>query len=177
MLLRRALTVSLLMLSLFAPSAATAQLERPKPKGWVNDFANVISSKAKKRLTALCVEVDEKTHAQIAVVTIDSTGSTSIDDYATSLFNRWGIGHKGENRGIMIILAISDRKYRIEVGRGFETLFPNERVVGIGAEMVPDLKQQHYSEALLHTTDEIAHIIAKDRGVTLSTVGSESSAP
>src|SRR6266849_1027578 len=170
MLFRPALSVSLLMVGLFTPPAAKAQPGFPQPEGWVSDFANVISTKAKKHLTTLCVEVDQKTHAQIAVVTIDSTGGTSIDDYAKTLFNHWGIGHKGENRGILVLLAISDHKYRIEIGRGFETLFPNKRVAGIGVEMVPNLKQQHYSEALLHAADQIARIIANEEGVTLTAV-------
>ncbi len=122
------------------------------------------------RLTALCTELDQKTHAQIAVVTIDTLGGDSIDEYATSLFNRWGIGHKDDNRGILILLSLSDRKYRIEIGRGFEALFPNDRVARIGAEMIPDLKKQKYSEAVLHSTGMIASVIAKERGVKLTTV-------
>jgi uncharacterized protein len=144
-----------------------------QPKGYVNDFANIIDVNTRDRLTALCTELDRKTHAQIAVVTIDSLGGNSLEAYATSLFNRWGIGHKEDNRGILIVLSLSDRKYRIEIGRGFEPLFPNDRVARIGGEMIPDLKKQKYSEAVLHSTSVIASIIAKERGVKLTTLPEE----
>lgn len=158
----------LLVLTPFT-NAEEKQLQLPKPRGWVSDFAKAIRPEAAKSMTDLCAEVDQKTHAQIAVVTINSTGQTPIADYAASLFNEWGIGHHDDNRGMLILLAISDHNWRITTGRGFEGLFPDERVARIGAEMVPDLKRQRYSEALLYATSEIADIIANDRGATLTT--------
>jgi len=163
--------LSILLLIAGGPSAVAEEgTDHPQPKGYVNDFANVIDVSTKDRLTVLCTELDQKTHAQIAVVTINTLGDASIDAYATSLFNRWGIGHKDDNRGILILVSLSDHKYRIEIGLGFESLFPNGRVARIGAEMIPDLKKQKYSEAVLHSTTVIASIIAKQRGVKLTTL-------
>jgi uncharacterized protein len=158
----------LLVLTVLSTSAEK-QLQFPRAQGWVNDFAKVIRPEVKKSMIDLCAEVNQKTHAQIAIVTISSTGQTPIADYATSLFNEWGIGHHDDNRGMLILLAISDHNWRIATGRGFESLFPDERIARIGAEMVPDLKQKRYSKALLHATSEISDIIAKERGVTLTT--------
>jgi uncharacterized protein len=169
MFIRRAFSISLLLVFLAITSAAV-QLEIPKPKDWVSDFANIISAKAKQRLTAVCVELDQKTHAQIAVVTIDTTAGTPIGDYARLLFNQWGIGHKEDNRGMLVLLSKTDRTYYIAVGRGFESLFSNERVASIGAKMVPELRQGHFDVALLHTVDEIAGIVASERKMTLKTV-------
>lgn len=132
---RCAALISLLLISLLAPVAASAQLEFPQPTGWVNDFANIIGEKAKQHLTAVCVELDQKTHAQIAVVTVDTIGATPIRDYAHLMFNKWGIGHKEDNRGMLILLSETDHAYYIAIGRGFESLFPNERVAAIGAKM------------------------------------------
>jgi uncharacterized protein len=170
MLFSRALSVTLLALGLLTPVTAKGQLEFPQPKGWINDYANLIDTGTKKRLTTLCMEVDQKTHAQIAVVTIDSIGATPVGDYAHLLFNKWGIGHKEDNRGMLILLSRTEHEYYIAVGRGFEALFPNERVARIGAEMVPDLRAGRYSRAALHTADEIATIIANERGVKLNGV-------
>jgi uncharacterized protein len=170
MFLRRALWLSLLVAAYFSPAAVEAQLEFPKPKGYVNDFANVIDAGAKRRLDALCKEVDEKTHAQIAVVTIDSVEGTPVGDYARLMFNHWGIGYKDDDRGMLILLAITDRTYFISVGRGFEALFPNDRVALIGSDMVPLLRQRHYSKAALLSAGKIAGIIAHERGVTLKTL-------
>jgi uncharacterized protein len=141
------------------------------PTNYVNDFAGAIDAKAKKRLNALCIETDRKTHAQIALVTINSTDGSPIGDYAHLLFNKWGIGNKKDNRGMLVLLSIKDRNYYIATGRGFETLFPDQRVAGIGMEMVPDLKKHRYAEALLHVAGKIATIIATDHGVTLNSIG------
>jgi uncharacterized protein len=174
MLLGRAVLISLLLLGLLAPITTPAQPEFPQPIGWVNDFGKIINANAKQHLTAVCVELDQKTRAQIAVVTVDTTGGTPIGDYAHLLFNKWGIGHKEDNRGMLILLSRTEHTYYIAVGRGFESLFPNERVAGIGAEMTPDLRRQKFDRALLHTVDDIASIIAKDRKVTLKTVSPRS---
>ena len=168
MFLRSILSVLLLITSVPSVVAGQEKSDQIQPKGYVNDFANVIDASTKDRLTTLCTEIDRKAHAQMAVVTIDTLGGASINEYATSLFNRWGIGHKDDNRGILILLALSERKYRIEIGRGFESLFPNDRVARIGAEMIPDLKQRKYSEAVMHATSVMATIIAKERGVKLT---------
>lgn len=146
----------------FAPGA-----EYPEPKGYVNDFGNVIGIDTSHRLNALCIELDQKAHAQIAIVTIESLGGIPLEDFATSLFNKWGVGHKDDDRGILILLALSDRKSRLEIGRGVESLFPNERAAKLVAEMVPDLKQQHYDQALLRCTRTVAMIVAQERGVKL----------
>jgi uncharacterized protein len=145
-----------------------AQLDFPKPQGFVSDFAKVIDADTQKRLTALCSQLDAKTHAQIAVVTVESLGGTPIGDYARLLFNKWGIGHKDDNRGMLILLSMTDRMSNITVGYGFERLFPNDRVARIVAEMNPDLKQRNYSKAVLHSTGKIAKIIAHEKGVTLT---------
>ena len=139
----------------------------PEPRGYVNDFADVIDAQSRDRLNALCTELDQKTHAQVAIVTIESLRGAPLEHYATSLFNKWGIGHKDDNRGILILLALSDHKSRIEIGRGFEALFPNERTAQIVADMVPDLNQRHYSQALLRSARTIATIVAQERGVNL----------
>jgi uncharacterized protein len=137
------------------------------PSNYVNDFAGVLDPATQARLNDLCRQVDQKTHAQIAVVTVKSTGRTSVGDYAHLLFNEWGIGNKGDNRGMLVLLSTKDRRYYTAVGSGFEPLFPNERVAGIGAEMIPDLRQRSYGKAVLNTVNEIAGIIAEERGVKL----------
>jgi uncharacterized protein len=167
-MLPRSLTSISLLIALTATlttGGSAATLDYPEPRGYVNDFANVIDAQSRDRLNALCTELDQNAHAQIAIVTIESLRGAPIEHYATSLFNKWGIGHKDDNRGILILLALSDHKSRIEIGRGFEALFPNERVANIVADMVPDLKQQQYSRALLHCTRTIATIVAQERGV------------
>ncbi len=151
-----------------------ATLDYPEPKGYVNDFGDVIDANSRDHLNALCKELDHKAHAQIAIVTIDTLGGAPLKPYATSLFNKWGIGYKDDNRGILILLALSERKCRIEIGRGFEALLPNQRVAKINAEMAPDLKLRQYSRAILRCTRTLATIAAQERGVTLNELQSSS---
>jgi len=149
------------------PADAGTSRHFPRPTGYVNDFATVIDANTKEQLEALCTELDQKTNAQIAIVTVQTLAGSSIKDYAQRLFNEWGIGHKADNRGLLILLSMAEHKYRIEVGLGFETLFPNARVATIGSQMVPDLKAQHYSQALLTCTRTLASIVAEEKRVQL----------
>jgi uncharacterized protein len=169
--IRKALTVTLWTLALFACTPAHPQRRFLPARGWVSDFANVIDSDTQKRLTVMAQEVDQKTHAQIAIVTVESLGGLPVERYALGLFNEWEIGHNDDKRGLLILLAISDHQWRIETGRGLEVLLPNERVARIGDKMRPDLQRRDYSIAVLKTASEIATLVAADRKVTLTAVG------
>ena len=98
-----------------------------KPTGYVNDFAQVLSSESAAYLENLCTEIDQKTKAQIAVVTIHSLDGRDIESYAVDLYKSWGIGSKSTNRGVLILLATDDHRYRTEVGYGLERFFPMVR--------------------------------------------------
>jgi uncharacterized protein len=162
-------SLALLLLGvLLAFSPAFAQSAIPsKPQGYVNDFASVLSPSARAQLTALCTEVDQKTRAQIAVVTVRSLDGRPIEDYAIDLATKWGVGPKQSNRGIMILLAVQDHKYWTLVGYGLEPILPDGKVGGFGREAVPLLRQNNFDAALLLITRRVADVIAQDRGVTL----------
>jgi uncharacterized protein len=146
-----------------------AQTSLPaKPQGYVNDFANVLTPDGKAKLTALCTEVDEKAHAQIAVVTVTSLDGKDVQDYSFDLATKWGVGPKQSNRGILILLAVNDHKYWTQVGYGLEAILPDGKVGGFGREAIPFLRQNNYDAALLLMTRRIGDVIALDAGVTLS---------
>ena len=138
-----------------------------KPQGYVNDFAGVISADARSRLTALCTEVDQKAQAQIAVVTVHDLNGDSVEDFTNRLGDKWGVGHKS-SRGVLILLAVDDHKYRVEVGYGLEPILNDAKVGDFGRAAVPALRRSDYSGALLQITWSVASVIAHDRGVTLS---------
>ena len=154
-----------------AASPALAQTQTPpdyKPQGYANDFANVLSVSTREQLTALCKEVDEKAHAQIAVVTVPTTNGQPIVDYSFNLATKWGVGPKQSNRGVMILFAVNDHKYWIQVGYGLEPILPDGKVGSFGREAVPILRQGNYDAAALLITRRVADVIAQDAGVTLS---------
>ncbi|MGH9714822.1 MAG: TPM domain-containing protein [Candidatus Acidiferrales bacterium] len=154
-------------------SAAPQTQKKPeafKPVGYVNDYANVLSQTARFQLTALCTEVDEKAHAQVTIVTVKSLDGQPIEQYSIDLATRWGIGPKQSSRGVLILLATDDRRYRFEVGYGLESILPDGKTGGFGREAVPYLREGNYEAAVLLMAQRVADVIAQDRGVVL-TVG------
>jgi uncharacterized protein len=152
----------------FLCGARAQSPEQLKPQGYVNDFAGVLSQPARDQLTALCTELDQKAQAQIAVVTIKSLSGQPIEDYSIDLATRWGIGPKQKDRGVLILFAVDDRQYRIEVGYGLEEILPDGKVGGFGREAVPYLRDNNYDAAVLLMTRRVADVIATDHGITLS---------
>lgn len=160
----------LFFLVLCAPAANAEQVKNLKPQGYVNDFAGVLSAQAKDKLTALCAEVDQKAKAQIAVVTVSSLEGEPIEQFSIDLATAWGIGPKQKDRGVLILVAPNDRKYRTEIGYGLEPILPDGKVGGFGREAVPFLRQGDYSGAVLFITERIAAVIAADQNVTLDSL-------
>jgi uncharacterized protein len=161
----------LLFLALIAVVSARAeQWQKLNVQGYVNDFAGVLNPATTQSLTRLCMEVDQKAKAQIAVVTIKSLEGDSAEDFANHLFQKWGVGHKGTDRGVMILLAVGDHKHWTEVGYGLEPILPDGRVGGFGRDMLPLLRQGDYSSALLQMVSQIASVIAEDSRVSLQSL-------
>ena len=129
--------------------AHAEKIEQLSPQGYVNDFAGVIDAPSKEKITALCQEVDEKAGAQIAVVTIHSLEGDTAQDFANRLFAKWGVGPKGKDRGVMVLLAVDDHQYWTEVGYGLEPILPDGKVGGFGREMLPLLRQNQYGASRL----------------------------
>ena len=149
-----------------------------RPQGYVTDLAQVIDPATKTKLETLCAEVEQKTGAQIAVVTVNSLDGRSKEDYAADLYKQLGVGSKKENRGVLLLVAPKERQYKIEVGYGLEPVINDARAGNIGREMVPDLRRGDYSAAVLLATTRVAQLIAADKGVQLNGVpASQPSSP
>jgi uncharacterized protein len=137
------------------------------PTNYVNDFAGVLDASTVARLNDLCRQVEQKAHAQIAVVTVKSLDGLDAFNYAVALYQAWGIGSKSSNRGVLILLAVADHKYFINVGYGLEPILPDGKVGGFGREAVPLLRNGDYNGAVTLMTSRVASVIAQDAGVTL----------
>ena len=161
-----ALTAALVVsLALFLRAEPVSQL---KPTDYVNDFANVLDQNTVAQLDNICQQIDQQAHAQIAVVTIKSLDGDDVVSYAVALYQKWGIGTKGKDRGVLILLAVQDRKYWTTVGYGLEPILPDGKVGGFGREAVPLLKQNDFSGAVSLMTTRVADVIAEDAGVQLT---------
>src|SRR5579859_8146656 len=151
--------------------ARAEKIKDLNPQGYVNDFAGVLDAQTTAQITAICTEVDEKTRAQISVVTIKTLEGLEAADFANKLFKQWGVGHKDDNRGILVLLATDDHKYWTEVGYGLDPILPDGKVGGFGREMVPRLRAGDFNGGVLHLTAQIADVIATDRGVKIDSLG------
>ncbi len=152
-------------LPIFAESVATL----PSPTGYVNDFAGALSAPIRQQVEDLCQQVDRQAHAQIAVVTIKTIdGDESVEEFATELENKWKVGAKGTDRGILMLLVMSPRRGRIEVGYGLEGILNDAKVGDIGRSMRPAAIAGDYDQAVPLGVGELARVIAADAGVTIT---------
>lgn len=162
------LTVALLVLVIAGVAArarAEAVKDLPRPTNYVSDFANVLSSETQQQINALCGQVDHQANAQIAVVTIKTLDGEPIQSYAVELWDKWKIGQK--DRGVLVLLAVQDRKRWIATGYGLEAILTDARVGDIGRQMVPYLRTGDYDDAVSLAVGQISQIIARDAGVAL----------
>ncbi len=162
-------TALLHCLLLFSASFCAAEdLKKIHPSGYVSDLAGVISPEARTRLDALCAEVEQKTGAQMAIVTVQSLEGDGVENYAVDLFKQLGVGSKKDNRGVLLLVAPNERRYRIEVGYGLEPVINDARVGDAGRAMVPFLRRSDFGKAAEVAAWQLAKYIADDAGVTLS---------
>ena len=157
----------------FAQSALPAgrDISYPAASGYVIDQSGIIDSAARSRIEGWIIELKQKTTAQVAVVTVDSTGPLSIEEYAVNLFQRFGIGQKGRDNGVLLLVAYKDRHMRIEVGYGLEgavTDAYSSRI--INTIMTPEFKEGRFSDGIEKGTAAIVTLIAKEYNTTLTGV-------
>jgi uncharacterized protein len=152
---------------LTAPAFSQAVKDLPKPTDYVSDFAHVMSPQAIDQIDHLCGEVDHEAKAQIAVVTVETLNGEPIQQYAVELFDAWKVGPKSSDRGVIILLAVKDRRRWIEVGYGLEGILPDGKTGEIGRQMLPMLRNNDFDGAVTLAVDEISQIIAQDAGVRL----------
>ncbi len=160
-----ALAILFLSVAVLVHSEPVSQL---KPTGYVNDFAHVLTSQSAAQINDLCKQVDDKAHAQIALVTVNTLDGRDVESYAVELFKQWGVGTKGTDRGVLILYAIQDRRARIEVGYGLEPILPDGKVGSFQREAIPQMRAGDYSGALFLVTRRVADVIAQDAGVQLT---------
>ena len=162
------------LLLCFAAIAVSAQighaedLTKIHPTGYVTDLAGTLNGDAKANLEALCTELEEKTGAQMAIITVHSLEGRTVEDYAADLYKNLGIGSKKDDRGVLLLLSPDERKYRIEVGYGLEPVINDARAGDVGRAMVPYLRANDFNTAIQTAAWQLAKLIADDRGVTLS---------
>jgi uncharacterized protein len=145
-------------------------LEVPPLEGRVNDRAGLLSPATKERLTARLAAHEQATGAQIAILTLDSLEGAPIEDYSMRVVEAWKLGKKGQDNGVLLLIAKNDHKMRIEVGYGLEGTLPDILAGRIVRDVLaPRFKQGDFDggvsravEAIIGKTGGEAQAVAND---------------
>ena len=147
----------LLIQAVFAVGAEAAIQVPPKPSVssgiYVQDYAGVLSPQTRQALNAIGQDLDNKTTAQVAVVTVKTLDGQPIDEYGLTLLRQWGLGNKEKNNGALILVAVDDRQSRIQ-----------------DQQMLPYFKQGQYEKGIVQGYLTVATTVAKSYDVKLEGV-------
>ncbi len=159
-----------LMLFMLVVSVSWAVTIPKRPSNYVVDLANIVDNTTEAKMNGYLKELEQKTSAQLVVLTVTSLEGESLEDFSINIaHNQWKLGQKGKDNGVLLVIAIKDRKYRIEVGYGLEGVLPDSLVGSIGRQiMVPYFKKGDYSNGIFATTLAMANEIASDAGVKIT---------
>ena len=131
-------------------SAFLFALDVPPLNGPVNDYAHIFSAGETQELNVYLYSIDRQSDLQIAVLTIPSLEGESLEDYSIRVAEKWQIGQKGKDSGVILIIAVQDRKLRIEVGYGLEDRITDAQSSRIIRSIIaPYFKQQEYGKGVL----------------------------
>jgi len=155
----RSLALSVFLL-LICAAPLSAALDFPALTGRVVDQAHVLSPSTVSSLDQALANYEQGTSNQVVVVTLASLQGTSIEDYGYQLGRHWGIGQKGTNNGVLLIVAPHERKVRIEVGYGLEGVLTDaassEIVQGI---ILPQFRAGHMEQGIIDGTQAIVSVL------------------
>jgi uncharacterized protein len=150
-------------------SLSALDVKSLKPQGYVSDFANVLDPQSRVQLEAYAGRVERTTGVQMALVTLKSLDGEPIEDVSNTLFRQWGVGKHGKDEGIMLLLAVQDKRDRIEVGYGLEPILPDGFDGSILRGIAPLLKQGAYGQAVISGAVQIASAIERAKGISPDT--------
>lgn len=151
-----------------ALSAFAADWTKLKPEGYVSDFAHVVDTASRESIERYLAAVEKASGAQVAIVTVDSLDGEPIDDIANKLYRQFGVGQKGKNEGALFLLAVRDRKSRLEVGYGLEPIVPDGVAGDVLRAMRPALRAEQYGPALIEATRVLGTKIAAGKNITIA---------
>ena len=161
----------ILILTLLSALASTGygRADLPMPRRYVEDYANVIDASDERSLNGILQELEQKTGAQYIVLTVLSTGGLPIEQFSIELAEKWKLGQKGKDNGMLFVLAKNDRKWRFEVGYGLEGFVTDQYCGRVGRNvLVPYLRKGDYNRGIYQANLQIIQRIATEAGVSLT---------
>ncbi|MCH3913865.1 MAG: TPM domain-containing protein [Acidaminococcaceae bacterium] len=160
------LLTAILQLCFFLPVKAFSAPKipaKPTTSIYVQDKAKVLSASTKNTINAYSAALAAKTKSQIVVVTVPTLDGEALEDYSLSIVRNWGIGDKEKNNGVLLLIAVKDRKSRIEVGYGLEGALPDGLTGRIQDQyMLPYFRKGDYDKGILNGYSAVFNTVLKE---------------
>ena len=158
----------LIALFCFSSSLLAQEISFPSLRGYINDFANLIKPEDFQKLNALFVALEQKTSAEIVVVTLKTTKPYNIQDYSVRLWDKWKIGKAGKDNGVLLLVAIEDKQGWITTGYGLEGAIPDAEASKVYRNViVPYFKKGEFSKGILAGSIALVDLAAKEYNVSI----------
>jgi len=166
---KKALATFLSVLLLTSTLILAVAFPQPTPFKYINDYVGIIDQGHIQKIVNLGKELEDKTGAQVTAVIVNTLDGMSVEDYAVELFRKWGIGQKGKDNGVLLLVAVDDHVMRIEVGYGLEGAIPDGKAGRIRDEYIlPYFKEDNYADGVYYGYLALANEVAKEYNITLS---------
>lgn len=167
--------LSALILVIFANLAAFA-LEVPALTGRIVDNANIITTNDEQEINSLLENLENTNGTQVAVLTIKTLDGESLEDYSMKVAEKWGLGQKEKDNGVLLLVALEERKVRIEVGYGLEgTLTDTKCGLILRNVIIPEFRNGDYSEGILKGVKNITGLLENNEELVSKSVLKEKS--
>ncbi|MEJ2684087.1 MAG: TPM domain-containing protein [Candidatus Sulfobium sp.] len=163
----------LIILALFVAASTVFAVVPPvpaTPRDYVVDLAGIVNDNAKVRLDGYLKELEQKTTAQFVVLTVTKLQGEPIEQFSIDVaHNRWKLGQKGKDNGVLLVVALKDRKYRFEIGYGLEGVLPDSFVGTVGRQyLVPYFRKGDFSTGIFAAVVAVSNRIAASQGVRIT---------
>jgi uncharacterized protein len=161
--LQTLLASSLLAYLIFVQAQLVSALDVPPLRGRVNDYAGVMSQEQVRSLESRLAQFEQETGHQVAVLTIPTLDGEDIEGFSIRVAENWKIGKKGFDNGVILVVAVKDRRLRLEVGYGLEGVLPDAIAKQITSNyIVPRFRSQDYAGGIIAGIDTVLRVIKKE---------------
>ena len=157
------------LIVIFSLTIKSLAIVSPTSDFYVNDYADVLSTETENYIMNANIDLQKKTGAQVVVVTVTSLDGQSIEEYATTLFRKFGIGDASKNNGVLLLCSTGERLFRIEVGYGLEGILTDGKTGRIQDKyIIPYLRYNNYDEGIKNGFSAVLQEVGDEYGVQIN---------
>ena len=172
--------IILLILVLLGSTSQAQEIPIPKVKAdvYVYDNDNLFDESIEEQLNNMLIDLEKKTSSEFAVITVESLLGKEIEDYSIKVANGLGIGKEDKDNGVLLLMSRSDKRVRLEIGKGLEGILNDAKCGRILDEyFVPYREKDEYTEATKLTVQAVINVIATDANVVIDGVDNSITTP